>query len=52
MPFFHITYTTPRSEGHEELEWIAPTDWDEMQTRDCFQRRNPDAAIIQFRELP
>jgi hypothetical protein len=53
MPIFRITYTTPRTDNGitEDLEWIAPSEWNAQQTEDCFKRRYPDASVIRFQEI-
>lgn len=53
MPVFSITYTTPRTNHGitEEVEWVTNSDWDDRRTRDCFQARYPDAAVICLKEL-
>lgn len=53
MPVFRITYTTPRTDHGitEELEWVTDSDWDEAKTRQCFQARHTDAAILRFQQV-
>lgn len=50
---FRISFTTPLK-GHdliEELEWIAPSDWEADQVQRCFRQRFPHAAVRDFLEV-
>lgn len=53
MPVFHITYTTPRTDHGitESIEWVTDSGWDANRTRQCFQSRHPDAAILHLNEV-
>lgn len=53
MPIFHIQYTTPRTDHGitEDIEWVTETGWTADRTREVFQARFPDAAIIHLTEV-
>ncbi len=53
MPIFRIEYTTPRTDHgiHETIEWVTEANWSADRTRECFQARHPDAAILRITEV-
>lgn len=53
MPVFHIQYTTPRTDHAvtEDIEWVTEAHWDQQRTRQCFQARYPDAAVLHITEV-
>lgn len=53
MPIFRIQYTTPRTDHGitETIEWVTEANWDLQRTRECFQARHPDAAILSLQEV-
>ncbi len=50
MPVFNIHYTTLHSHGIESLEWVTESSWDIKRTQDCFERRYPEAVLVDISE--
>ena len=52
-PLYRIEYTTPETANAivQSVEWVTASDWNADRTCQEFQRRHPNAAILQCKPI-